>query len=316
MEVETARDHLRTILSTDSGINTLLAQEESEVPLTVDLLHMEIQATLSDPGQAKYRRKCMKCLTALLNKHHILPSSLFVEDVAQEGKFAVASGSFADIYKGTYRGRLVCLKVLRFHIQAEQHKKDKIAEEFYKETLVWTQLSHPNVLPFHGVSTTLFPERFCLISPWMENGHIITFLERTPDHDKLKTLVEISAGIAYLHELRIVHGDIKGVNILVDEHGISHLADFGLARVVNETLTLGQSTTGNQKGTTRWMAPELFDFGGDIEPGSNPSDGEERVTAKSDKFPRDIYAFACTVLEIITGKPPFAHIRNDATVMY
>ncbi|KAK1218886.1 hypothetical protein PQX77_018413 [Marasmius sp. AFHP31] len=271
----------------DSGIDIFRALGESVIPSLIDSLHKEIRATLSDPAQLQHRRKYTKWLTALVNKCHILPASLFVEDVVQVGKFPVANGGFADIYKGTYGGQLACLKVLRFHIQAEPHKEDKVAEEFYKETLVWTQLSHPNVLPFYGVSTTLFPQCFCLISPWMDNGDIITFLKRNPGHDILRALLEISAGISYLHELEIVHGDIKGVNILVDKRGKTHLADFGLARTVNETLSLGQSTTGNQKGTIRWMAPELFNF-----------DGGEMVTTNFDKFARDIYAFACTVLEV------------------
>ncbi|KAL0069387.1 hypothetical protein AAF712_003410 [Marasmius tenuissimus] len=334
VEFEEARDRLRTIFLTHRGFDTLLELNKSEVPLTVDSLQMEIRAALSDPGQAEYRRKCIKSLMALVNKHHILPKSLFVRDVMREGTNPVATGGYADIYKGlcSKKTRIpvdlmspqmvsdglllrVCLKVLRFHIPADQHRENEVAEEFYKEALVWTQLSHPNILPFHGVSTTLFPQRFCLISPWMENGDIITFLKRAPAHDKLTALLEISAGIAYLHELKIVHGDIKGANILVDKHGKSRLGDFGLARIVNETLSMGDSTTENQKGTVRWMAPELFHTG-DSDMNSNPSDRGNGVKTKNDKFARDLYAFACTVLEIMTGKPPFAELRDPMGCMF
>ncbi|KAJ8085074.1 hypothetical protein PM082_003856 [Marasmius tenuissimus] len=249
----------------------------------------------------------------LVNKHHILPFSLFVHEVVKEGPsdLAMACGGFADIFKGTYRDKPVCLKVLRIYLEAGQHEKDKLAEEFYKEALLWTQLTHPNLLPFHGVSTSLFPQCFCLVSPWMDNGDIITFLRHNPDHDRLTAILEISAGMAYLHEQKVVHADIKGANVLVDERGSCRLADFGLARMVTETMNLARTNTHDHKGSLRWMAPELFHLGDGAT--TLNADGEGQI--RNDRFTRDIYAFACTVLEIITGKPPFADIV-DPTVMF
>ncbi|KAG7100176.1 hypothetical protein E1B28_001955 [Marasmius oreades] len=296
-------DDIRRILALETGVNTLLALEDSLVPLTVDLLQCEIRATASEPGLREYRRKCTKCLRGLVNKHHVLPNSLFVNEIMKEGSHPLCGGGFSDIWKGTSGDQSVCLKVLRVHIQASQSKKDKIVREFYKETLLWTQLSHPNLLPFLGVNTTLFPQGFCLVSPWMVNGDIITFLELNPGHDKLTVIAEISAGMSYLHSFKIVHGDIKGANVLVDANARCHLADFGLAITTAETTALFNSTTSSMKGSLRWMAPELFKLGvGDT--------GE-----KPNELARDIYAYGCTVLEIITGKPPFPDLI-DPMVMF
>jgi serine/threonine protein kinase len=79
---------------------------------------------------------------------------------------------------------------------------------------VWKQLNHPNVLPFLGVNTKLFSPSFCLISPWMENGNALSFLEKNPDHDRWGMLLEIAQGLNYLHHLnpQVIHGDIKGVS--------------------------------------------------------------------------------------------------------
>ncbi|KIJ50735.1 hypothetical protein M422DRAFT_159283, partial [Sphaerobolus stellatus SS14] len=66
----------------------------------------------------------------------------------------------------------------------------------------------------------------------------------------------IAKGISYLHENNIIHGDIRGVNILVFEDGTSHVTDFGLSRILKESIS--GLTTSNFAGCTRWMAPELF----------------------------------------------------------
>ncbi|KAL0566975.1 hypothetical protein V5O48_015023 [Marasmius crinis-equi] len=309
LKIGTAND-LRSFLSADGDVEALLSLEGSMVPPLVDLLHAEIRTTASDPGLVGYRKKCAKCLRNLVNKHHVLPSSLFVNEVVKEGAFPLGGGGFSDIWKGSYGERSVCLKVLRVHIQGDQRKRDKVAGDFYKEALLWTQLGHPNLLPFIGVNTTLFPQGFCLVSPWMANGDIIAFLERNPDHDKLTTvnpnafcrtlflillqILEIAAGMSYLHTHKIVHGDIKGANVLVNEQRRCHLADFGLAVTTAETTTLVNSTS-TMAGSLRWMAPELFHLGDDAEPESATS-GEGKATGS--KFARDIYAFACTVLEV------------------
>ncbi|KAF9259165.1 hypothetical protein L218DRAFT_843322, partial [Marasmius fiardii PR-910] len=59
---------------------------------------------------------------------------------------------------------------------------------FCKEVLIWTQLSHPNIVPLIGVNADLFEPEFCLVSPWMANDDIISFLKRNPDHNRLQSV--------------------------------------------------------------------------------------------------------------------------------
>ncbi|KAF9257193.1 kinase-like protein [Marasmius fiardii PR-910] len=303
----TAED-LRALLSSAEGIETLLTIDGPRVPSVVDLLHMEIQRTASTQELREYRKRCTKCLRRLVDKHRVLPASLFVNDI-KDVTLSSSFGGYSDIYRGTSRARPVCLKVLRVVMQEGQRREDKedrAFRAFYKETLLWTQLSHPNLLPFLGVNTTKFPGRFCLVSPWMANGEIKNFLKNNPDHDKLAVIIEIAAGMAYLHSLDIVHGDIKGANVLVDVQGRCKLADFGLA--VHAVASSLITSASGRKGTLRWMAPELL-IGQDND--ETPYDKKTKL-----KFGRDIYAYAMTVLEIITGQHPFPNIKHDAGVIY
>ncbi|KAF9011554.1 hypothetical protein BDZ89DRAFT_963934, partial [Hymenopellis radicata] len=159
----------------------------------------------------RHRTICMKCLRALGEHHDVVPTSFFRQNVRRNGTFALWGGSFADIWKGTMDDQTVCLKVLRLFITGSV--REQLLKDCFREALVWRQLRHRNVLPFLGVSNDLFAPSFCLISPWMENGNIMSFLERHPAHDRLQAICEISQGISYLHILdpRIIHGDIKGV---------------------------------------------------------------------------------------------------------
>ncbi|KAJ7846469.1 kinase-like domain-containing protein [Mycena leptocephala] len=169
-------------------------------------------------------------------------------------------------------------------------------QTFCREALYWGRLDHPNILPFLGVDEKMFKPSFCLISPWMDNGNLINFLEKNPDFDRLKAAIDTAEGMRYLHELDppIVHADIRGANILVTSDLRCCLADFGLAAATEITIT-----SVRKQGAEAWMAPELLD---EIPPGTSPSPT------------RDIYAFGCTLLEMFTGKRPFAGV-SSRTVM-
>ncbi|KAJ3994707.1 kinase-like domain-containing protein, partial [Lentinula boryana] len=178
---------------------------------------------------------------------------------------------------------------------------------FCREAVVWKQLKHPNILPILGVSTELFFPSFCLISPWMENGTIMSYLKHNPTFDLLSALRDISAGLCYLHtrEPPIIHGDIRGANILITRDLRCCLADFGLALVASDSDMWSTATTYhfNLMGALRWMAPECLNL--------ESKDEYDIVPHPS----RDIYAFACTVVEIITRKPPFHTLRQDPAVI-
>lgn len=61
-----------------------------------------------------------------------------------------------------------------------------MVQEFSQEVLVWSQLEHPNVLPFLGINMDLFPGRHCLVSPWCNHGSVINYLLLHPEVDKMQ----------------------------------------------------------------------------------------------------------------------------------
>ncbi|KAK0463553.1 kinase-like domain-containing protein [Desarmillaria tabescens] len=240
----------------------------------------------------------MKCLRALSKARSIVPSSFSSRDVTREGPYPISGGGFADIYKGRLDDTQVCLKVLRIFIP--EKARAKLLRDFCREALVWRQFRHPNILPFLGVSEDLFAPSYCLISPWMDNGNIMSYLEAHPDHDRLTSLIQVAEGMKYLHNLDppVVHSDIRGANILVMDDLRCCLADFGLS-LFAESQAL-DSTSRMSKGSIRWLAPEYMD---------------STLFDRSYLTARDIYAYGCTIIEIFTGESPFSGIKNDAGVM-
>ncbi|KAH8832255.1 kinase-like domain-containing protein [Flagelloscypha sp. PMI_526] len=246
------------------------------------------------------RKRCyLRWLRMLARSQGRLPLSFYLSGL-QNGSEQIGGGGFSDVFVGKYRSQQVCLKVLRV-FQSEGHK-ERVIKEFCKEALMWRQLTHPNVLPFLGVTETLFPGKFCLVSPLMKHGNVMSFLEANPAHDRLSFILDIANGLHYLHSFSppIVHGDVRGANILVQDNLACCLADFGLALFSgSQSLTATASNT-SSKGTIRWCAPEVF-F------------PKEFIGAPKEK--RDVYAFGCTIIEIYTSKPPFANIPTDPWVI-
>ncbi|PBK74612.1 kinase-like protein [Armillaria solidipes] len=252
----------------------------------VEIMVMDVlQQELDDARPDGCRTACMKCLRTLSKARNIVPSSFYSQDVTREGTNPVGGGGgggFADIWKGRLLDTQVCLKVLRLFTTGKDRKK--LLREFCQEALE---------------STSILAPSYCLISPWMINGNIMSYLEAHPDHDRLTSLVQVAEGMKYLHnhDPPIVHADIRGANILVMDDLRCCLADFGLSLFAgSQTLDISFN-----KGSIRWLAPEYMDL---------------TLFSKSYITARDIYAYGCTVVEVFTGKPPFSDIKYDAGVIH
>ncbi|KAF8183890.1 kinase-like domain-containing protein [Mycena galopus ATCC 62051] len=137
-----------------------------------------------------------------------------------------------------------------------------------------------------------------MVSPWMEHGTVMNYLKVHGHSEVDKLLYEVAKGLNYLHSCNIVHGDLRGTNILINEDAGACLADFGLSNFSDAT----SSMTTNRGGSSYWMAPEL------LEP--------ERFCIQFARTPAtDVYAFACVCLELYTGRPPFANLTEPAAFM-
>ncbi len=98
-------------------------------------------------------------------------------------------------------------------------------------------------------------------------------------------------GLDYLHSKGIVHRDIKGANVLVDNEGVCKLADFGGAK------SLLQEDSGPQfMGTINWSAPEIL---------------------RGEPYTRfaDIWSLGCLMIEMLTGVPPWHHEKDKLRLL-
>ncbi|KAH8810412.1 kinase-like domain-containing protein [Flagelloscypha sp. PMI_526] len=179
-------------------------------------------------------------------------------------------------------------------------------QAFLYEAVLWYQLRHRNILPFLGVSYDAFPNRICFVLPFKENGDIMSFIRRDSPPLIVRTewLYHIAKGVEYIHGMEICHGDIKGVNILVDDDGMPLITDFGNASMVtsrSETLADDIASSEGFISSLRWSAPEFF-----------LSTSYAIVHAS---LTTDIYALVSTMLEILTGRPPWVEELTDSHVL-
>ncbi|KAF7359860.1 hypothetical protein MVEN_00711400 [Mycena venus] len=130
----------------------------------------------------------------------------------------------------------------------------------------------------------------------MENGDITRYLKNNSvGVNRLTLVLDTGLGLEHLHSLKLVHGDLKAINVLVTRSGRAVLADFGLASVADSKVLLSTSS-GKRGGTVRWHAPELFHEG-------------------RNSFASDVYAFSCVCYEIFTGDLPFCELAKDGAVI-
>ncbi|KAG8998236.1 hypothetical protein FRB94_006976 [Tulasnella sp. JGI-2019a] len=232
--------------------------------------------------------------------------------VMTEPNRSVGGGGFCDLFLGKYlpSGQVLGMKRPRLSVQTASEIAN-VTRRFSREAKTWSSLTHDNILPFYGlveISSVLY-----LVSPWMEYGSLSRFLTgrlsflgtdpRDQDNDPNRTVYNdfkeadtiygIASGLAYLHIKRIVHGDLKTLNILLDKQLNPLICDFGITKMKDINVT---STAMKGAGSTRWMSPEVMDGG--------------TTTIES-----DIYAFGMTIVEVLTGSFPLPSLHHVQFVL-
>ncbi|KAG8897793.1 hypothetical protein FRC00_003801, partial [Tulasnella sp. 408] len=170
----------------------------------------------------------------------------------------------------------VAVKQLRI-VQASGTRV-RVAMRLARELKIWARAKHPNILKLVGYYLSENYSCAQLVSPYMENGNIIQYIHLT------QAGIEARLGFA---------------NVLISDEPAAILCDFGLATFIQDSgVSSGLTTSRSIKGSTRYMSPELF------------HDAEAQHTLKS-----DIWAWACTVFEVITDTVPYAAFPSDGSVM-
>jgi TPR repeat protein len=167
------------------------------------------------------------------------------------------------------------------------------------EAMMAMKLSHPNIATVRSFEEDEGGNPF-LVMDYIEGEPLDDILaERGPlgEEETVKLLGPVAAALDYAHSQGVVHRDVKPGNVMVRKDGTPFVLDFGIAREIQETMTM---VTGKlSSGTLLYMSPE-------------------QLKGRAPKAAQDVYSFAAMAYECLAGRPPFSRgqiewqIVNDA----
>ena len=164
-----------------------------------------------------------------------------------------------------------------------------------KEIELLSTLSHENIVKYLGKHND--GKWLNIFLEYVSGGSINVLLRKYGCFNE--TLIRIYVkhileGLSYLHAHNVVHRDIKGANVLVDNNGVWKLADFGGSK----RLIDGEEDVDNSMiGTAQWMAPEV-------------------IKNKMHIRQSDIWSVGWTVIEMAQGMPPWSEWENSFAVLF
>jgi tRNA A-37 threonylcarbamoyl transferase component Bud32 len=190
-------------------------------------------------------------LQSLVREH----SNIFIEFGALRVQRLVASGANSDVYVARYKGASVALKVFKpLEITYE------VVQRWSREISISIVLDHPNIVKCHGIS--IAPPKIIIVSEFVELSLDRFIRDVKPDFSTaLDIMIDVASAVAYLHERKLIHRDIKAANVvLVDAAGkyCAKLIDFGETRNIE-----GETAAMTITGTPQYVAPELLRTHGD-----------------------------------------------------
>ncbi|XP_021889350.1 serine/threonine-protein kinase HT1-like isoform X3 [Carica papaya] len=167
---------------------------------------------------------------------------------------AFAQGAFGKLYRGTYNGEDVAIKILE-RPENSPEKAQVMEQQFQQEVTMLATLKHANIVRFIGACRK--PMVWCIVTEYAKGGSVRQFLARrqnraVPLKLAVKQALDVARGMAYVHGLGFIHRDLKSDNLLISADKSIKIADFGVARIEVQTEGMTPET-----GTYRWMAPSM-----------------------------------------------------------
>lgn len=214
----------------------------------------------------------------------------------------IGEGSFGSVYLALHAitGELMAVKQVELPSAAKgtefDKRKNNMVSALKHEIELLQGLQHPNIVQYLG--TSVDEHHLNIFLEYVPGGSIAEMLKQynTFQEPLIKNFVrQILAGLSYLHSRDIIHRDIKGANILVDNKGGIKISDFGISKRVEASAMLNSGGGGGGKGhlnrpslqgSVYWMAPEVV-----------------RQTAHTKKA--DIWSLGCLIVEMFIGSHPF-----------
>jgi eukaryotic-like serine/threonine-protein kinase len=210
------------------------------------------------------------------------------------GKYELAQqlgkGGFGEVFVGVPKsGQRIALKLL----DATLTRDDEALVRFKREGETARRLDHPNIVRVFEIGASR--KRHFIAMELVHGGSLKTLMDRPVDPEQaqklLGALADAARGLAYAHAQGVVHRDVKPSNILLTRSGRAKVADFGLARAIDQSSV---TTDGKVLGTAAYMSPEQA--------------RGQRATEAS-----DVYSLGIVLYEVATGATPF---QSDGTLGY
>ncbi len=195
-------------------------------------------------------------------------------------------GGMGIVFRARHRelGRIVALKVMRAPVETAER-----FERFRREAVLAALVDDPAVVPIYDLGVE--DGRLYLVMKWIDGGtfqHYLNELASAPrDHAPavVRALLPAMRALGKAHRAGILHRDIKPRNLLRDRAGRVYLADFGLARLMEDSG--GLTHTGDLVGTPVYMSPEQATCG-----------------ARPVGPPSDVYGLGAVLYAAFAGRPP------------
>jgi serine/threonine protein kinase/tetratricopeptide (TPR) repeat protein len=206
----------------------------------------------------------------------------------------LGAGGMGEVYKArdTHLDRFVAIKVLHPDAIADQQRRTR----FVQEAKAASALNHPNIVHIYDIGTDAGVD---FIAMECVSGKALDQLIPRKGmrlNEALKIAGQVADAMARAHEAGIVHRDLKPSNLMVDEHGVVKVVDFGLAKLAEATEPGGNATTRT--------APVKTDEGAIV--GTVAYMSPEQAEGKAVDGRSDIFSFGAVLYEMVTGRRAFS----------